>query len=118
MPTIYKIQPPEEPQVGTVLRTASKTVSFEHTSKGWLDSNFPDGQPYSWAELLHNHPEGLEDITPLRTWTLPEEPPVGTKVADRDGDEWERGVIGWGHGDDKTSSWKTVLGYAPLTEVR
>ena len=44
------------------------------------------------------------------------EPPIGSKVCDREGDEWSRSQHGWEVWDsDDEVPWLTVTKYAPLT---
>lgn len=50
--------------------------------------------------------------------TFPEQPPVGTKVEDVDGDTWERFARGWKVNDQEPyEAWSSVLRYVPLTVV-
>lgn len=117
----YKMITPDEPPIGTVVR-AGIGFTWSRTEKGWQNSN---GTLFTWSELLADGEE-LEDITPLRTWAQPIEPPIGTKVLDHEGDRWERtGSDRWGWqmsepaGDSEPTSWANLLDMlGPLVEVR
>jgi len=51
---------------------------------------------------------------------LKEEPPVGSRVSDNQGDVWMRKEAGWGIGDtsDFRCTWANLLPYAPLVRVQ
>ncbi len=73
----------------------------------------------TWVALLRRGP--LTDVTPLRTFAMPEEPPIGTKVEDRDGDVWTRRDNGFWSIDRGVTvgcKWCDVMNFGPLTEVR
>lgn len=92
-------------------------------------------KPYMFSEI--RWPLALDSYGPFtlkpepdsepepRVWQImiPEEPPVGTKVRDDDGDSWRReqeGDSGWymfGGIANVGCTWADVLGYGPLTEV-
>ena len=44
---------------------------------------------------LEGLPEPTEPTPEPRTWALPEEPPVGTRLIGSDDDAWERDRDGW-----------------------
>ena len=56
-------------------------------------------------------------------WVLPEEPPVGTRLIDCEGDIWKRGRDGWrwllceSGWSEVESAWRYVLAYGPLREA-
>lgn len=118
----YTLNIPEEPPVGTKVRDNLGNV-FEREAAGgqWFSIN-GSSTGRTWLQLLRSFGE-LTDVTPLRTFELPPEPPVGTKVRDRAGDIWTRDARsnqrGWTcRGGDIRTGWTEVMHYAPLTEVR
>lgn len=117
MARVYEIVFPEEPPVGTVVAATRADASrrYTHTPPGWVDG---DGILFSWDHIIERH-RTVQDVTPLRTWDVPEEPPVGTKVRDREGDLWTRTRDGWTTLDNTgLYRWITILAYDPLAEVR
>lgn len=91
----FRIELPPEPSVGTIVRLEEsgrrfirRESSAPHVPQtGWVEldasGNLPvipdeDRTFFSWGYLLDCGE--LEDITPERTWCLPEPPPIGTYV--------------------------------------
>lgn len=121
----YTIHIPPEPPAGTHVRSSEGNTFVKRVSPGTavrVNAWFPieGGQGRTWTELLKEF-GGLIDVTPVRTFELPPEPAIGTKVRDSEGDLWTRGEEGWlfrrdvgGHGE----VWAHVMRYAPLSEVR
>lgn len=122
----YEIIIPEEPPVGTLVRFGDDGLVYKRINNLWFPHPNYGGAGTVWEVLLRRGP--LTDITPLRTFAMPEEPPIGTKVRDREGDVWTRGESGWGIDYGRLDwayvpsygplTWAHVLSYGPLTEVR
>ena len=70
---------------------------------------------------LEGLPEPTEPAPAPRTWALPEEPPVGTRLIDSDGDAWERARDGWrlfsGSWSRGEYEWHRALRFSPLREA-
>ena len=66
-----------------------------------------------------------DNLTQPRTWALPEEPPVGTRVIDIDGVAWRRYSFGWKWFSVERGEWvwmgthwrDLLVHYAPLREA-
>lgn len=126
MSKVFKMQAPPEPgsEVTRLQEFDAKPGSYwERGINGW---HYCDAEGFGgdspWAEVVEIYGP-LIDITPPResprAWSVPEEPPKGTKVQDSDGDVWMRGPDGrWRtHGNRIGVSWGELFAWAPLTEV-
>lgn len=85
----YKVETPAEPPVGTMVEYIANGAKYRRMGAdflgagrtGWffVDSAGEIGDvAYSWSDILERGE--VEDVTPEKTWSLPEPPPIGTYV--------------------------------------
>lgn len=137
----YELSYPEEPPVGTVVEAATG-IRFQRYNDDPARPGFdvwfaltPEGKrivghsTYSWRGLLKAYSDGFTDVTPSKTYALPEMPPVGTKLAGTDkgnGTTIEFEVRQDGSGtrlylytDAMPFQWNVALQvFGPLTDIR
>lgn len=114
---------PEIPPIGTILIDKAED-EWRVYSEAHL-SMMRGGTIMVWGAALQTYGPMRVKPRPARRWAidLPEEPDVGTKVEDRDGDVWTRvsgDVKGWAFREETRPSftWENIYGsYAPLTEI-
>lgn len=108
MPKQYAATYPTMPPVGTKL--------IDNDGTEWTVGI--DWNPEIWVEYLRAYGPLVEAPRDPRTWAVPAEPEVGTKVRDEGGDVWTRNGYGWTLNDNSYgNSWEDVLSYAPLIEI-
>lgn len=139
--TTFKISYPQEPALGTIVQ-AEGGQRFKHVKAhklngepgmGWRSIDVNDevitgSGIYSWKGLIDGYSE-LEDVTPARTYELPEIPPVGTRLQGYDKQHEDAITFevrldtartgSYLYAEGIPLSWEVALrDFGPLTEIR
>jgi hypothetical protein len=142
--TTFRISYPQEPALGTIVQSSDSSSGprFKHVKvhnpngelgTGWRSVNANDevitgSGIYSWKGLIDGYGE-LVDVTPARTYELPECPPAGTRLQGYDKQHEDAITFEVRLDTARTGSylyaegiplnWEVALrDFGPLTEIR